>query len=120
MSNRRLPAWALILALLPAALAVAAPVSPQWGQLSARQQTVLAPLWSEWDRFSPQHKQHLLNLVSYYDRLTPPEQRRVDTRLKAWADLPGDQQQLARERWQRLMRLAPAERAAALARLRAH
>ncbi|MBV8046654.1 MAG: DUF3106 domain-containing protein [Paludibacterium sp.] len=108
----------LVLSLcVAAALAAAQPASPDWGELSAHQQRVLAPVSGEWNRFAPAHKARLLAMVPLYDQLAPAAQQRFTVRLKTWAELTGEQQDLARQHWQRLQALPAAQRAGVLAKL---
>ncbi|TDR80568.1 DUF3106 domain-containing protein [Paludibacterium purpuratum] len=100
-----------------AVTATAQPAGPNWGELNAHQQAILAPVSAEWNRFAPEHKQKLLALATAYDCLSPLQQRRVDARLKAWADLSEEQQALARLHWQALQAMNPAQRAEVLAKL---
>ncbi|BEV72897.1 MULTISPECIES: DUF3106 domain-containing protein [unclassified Paludibacterium] len=109
----------LLVWLLWAGLCGAQPVSPQWSELTAHQQTVLAPVSSDWNRFAPAHKQRLLAMVPAYDRLSPAAQQRLQRRLKSWAELPEEQQALARLNWLSLQAMTPAQRADVLAKLQA-
>lgn len=104
---RRLAA-ALLLCMLAAASAVAAPKDrgPQWASLTADQQQALAPLAGEWNKLGLQHKAKWLGIAKRYPKMAPEEQKRVQGRMQRWAKLTPEQRWQARERYRSIGKLA--------------
>src|SRR5512132_2703586 len=101
-------AAALLLCMLAAASAVAAPKDkgPQWASLTADQQQALAPLAGEWNKLGLQHKNKWLGIAKRYPKMAPEEQKRVQGRMQRWAKLTPEQRWQAREQYRSLGKLA--------------
>jgi hypothetical protein len=101
-------AAALLLCMLAAASAVAAPKDkgPQWASLTADQQQTLAPLAGEWNKLGKQHKTKWLGIAKRYPKMAPEEQKRVQGRMQRWAKLTPEQRWQAREQYRSIGKLA--------------
>jgi hypothetical protein len=101
-------AAALLLCMLAAASAVAAPKDkgPQWASLTADQQQALAPLAGEWNKLGLQHKSKWLGIAKRYPKMGPEEQKRVQGRMQRWAKLTPEQRWQAREQYRSIGKLA--------------
>ena len=102
-----------LLAAFAATAAVAAPKDkgPQWGALTANQQQILAPLAGEWNKLGIDHKRKWLGIAKRYPAMKAEEQKRVQSRMQAWAKLTPEQRWQAREQYRSIGKLTPDRRA---------
>ena len=97
--------WASLLcalALCSATLAAAAQPpkhNPSWAELNPQQQEILAPLAGEWDKLDADHKKQWLGVAKRYPKMTPTGKKRVQTRMRKWAELTPEQREEARRKY---------------------
>jgi hypothetical protein len=114
MAAGRIAAVTLVLALAGSAQAESLPEirPPDWGGLNPRQKQVLTPLHSEWDSLPDARRKNWLGIANSYPHMSIEEQRRVQARIKEWAELTPDQRRKARERYRSLQNVPPKQREA--------
>ncbi|MGB0127312.1 MAG: DUF3106 domain-containing protein [Rhodocyclaceae bacterium] len=114
MAEGRFAAIAFALAVAGAAQAEVLPEirPPDWGGLTPRQKQVLTPLQSEWDSLPDARRKNWLGIANGYPRMSVEEQRRVQARMREWAELTPDQRRKARERYRSLQSVPPNQREA--------
>ena len=83
---------------------------PEWVQLTPEQQQILAPLASDWNNFDNMRRRKWLLLVKRYPRMKPEQQQRLQTQMRAWAELTPEQRQIARENYKKLAKQPPEKR----------
>ena len=83
---------------------------PDWVQLTPEQQDILAPLASDWNNFDNMRRRKWLLLVKRYPRMKPESQQRLQTQMRAWAELTPEQRQIARENYKKLAQQPPEKR----------
>lgn len=114
MAAGRIAAIAILLAVAGTAQAEPLPEirPPDWGGLTPRQKQVLTPLQSEWDSLPDARRKNWLGIANRYPRMSVEEQRRVQARIREWAELTPDQRRKARERYRSLQNVPPKQREA--------
>ena len=104
---------ALIFALCFALSAFAAPAEkkqPDWAQLTSEQQQILAPLAGDWNNLGERPRKKWLLTAKRYPKMKPDEQLRLQTQMRAWANLTTEQRRIARETYKKLAKQPPEKR----------
>ena len=111
----------------PTTAVIGTPPQPGWSLLSAQQKTILAPLAGEWDRMENIRRKKWLGIAERYPAMKPDEQRRMQERMREWANLtpeqrarvrdsykefnqlPSGQKQTVKQKWEAYSSLPPEE-----------
>jgi len=83
---------------------------PIWAELSPAQKQVLSPLEPEWATLDVVRRKNWIAIADRYPKMTPEEQKRVQERMRAWAQLTPQQREAARARYRALSKLPPDKR----------
>ena len=70
------------------------------------------PLSKDWDGLESYRRKKWLGIAQRYPQMPPEQQQRVSARMKAWAALTPQERNLAREKFKKLNKAAPEQRAA--------
>jgi len=80
-----------------------------WSALAPDERRVLGPVGPDWDRLPGYQQQRLISSARRYPSLQPIQKERFDSRLRTWAEMTPEQRRAARETYQGLRRLPPAQ-----------
>jgi len=111
----------------PTTAIIGTPPQPGWSLLSTPQKAILAPLAAEWDKLDNIGRKKWLGIAERYPAMKPEEQRRVQDRMREWANLtpeqrakvrdtykefnqlPSEQKQTVKQKWEAYSSLPPEE-----------
>ena len=111
----------------PTTAVIGTPPQPGWSLLSAQQKAILAPLAAEWDKLDNVRRKKWLGIAERYPGMKPEEQRRMQDRMREWANLtpeqrakirdsykefsqlPSEQKQTVKQKWEAYSSLPPEE-----------
>ena len=111
----------------PTTVVIGTPPQPGWSLLSAQQKVILTPLVAEWDKLDNVHRKKWLAIAERYPGMKPEEQRRMQDRMREWANLtpeqrakvrdsykdfnqlPAEQKQAVKQKWEAYSNLPPEE-----------
>lgn len=111
----------------PTTVVIGTPPQPGWSLLSAQQKAILAPLATEWDKLDNVRRKKWLAIAERYPGMRPEEQRRMQDRMREWANLtpeqrakvrdsykdfnqlPAEQKQAVKQKWEAYSNLPPEE-----------
>ena len=105
-----LAAAALALALIGAPVWAVTSPQPKWSALSPARQAALEPLKSEWDKLPNNRKLKWIGVADKLPTMKPDEQLRIRKNMAHWAKLTPDQRRVARENYQTLKEVPPAQK----------
>lgn len=112
----------------PTTALIGTPPQPGWNLLGPQQKSILAPLASEWDKIDNMRRKKWLGIAERYPSMKPDEQRRVQDRMREWANLapeqrakirdsykefnqlPTEQKQVVKQKWEAYSNLPPEEK----------
>jgi hypothetical protein len=80
-----------------------------WTALAPDERRVLGPIADHWDRMPGEQQQRFITSARRYPSLQPIQKERFDSRLRTWAEMTPEQRRAARETYQGLRRLPPAQ-----------
>ena len=111
----------------PASVIIGTPPQPGWSALGPQHKVMLAPLAGEWDKMDNVRRKKWLGIAERYPGMKPEEQRRVQERMREWANLspeqrakvrdsyrefnqlPSEQKQTVKQKWEAYSSLHPEE-----------
>lgn len=111
----------------PTTAVIGTPPQPGWSLLSAQQKAILTPLAAEWDKLDHVRRKKWLGIAERYPAMKPEEQRRMQDRMREWANLtpeqrakvrdsykefsqlPSEQKQTVKQKWEAYSSLPPEE-----------
>ncbi|MGB2904367.1 MAG: DUF3106 domain-containing protein [Candidatus Dechloromonas phosphoritropha] len=111
----------------PTTAVIGTPPQPGWSLLSAQQKATLAPLARDWDDLDNIRRKKWLGIAERYPAMKPDEQRRMQERMREWANLtpeqrakvrdtykefnqlPSEQKQTVKQKWEAFSSLPPEE-----------
>lgn len=111
----------------PTTAIIGTPPQPSWSVLSTQQKSILTPLSVEWDKMDNIRRKKWLGIAERYPSMKPDEQRRVQDRMREWANLtpeqrakvrdsykefnqlPSEQKQVVKQKWEAYSNLPPEE-----------
>jgi len=82
---------------------------PTWSDLTPAQQQVLGPLKPDWDRLDVVRRKKWVGVADRFPKMKLEEQKRLQQRMKDWAQLSPEQRRAARERYKAFNQL-PADK----------
>ncbi|WP_170133683.1 DUF3106 domain-containing protein [Undibacterium pigrum] len=83
---------------------------PGWKELNASQQKALLPLQAHWETLDEKSRAKWLGIANRYVSLNPDEQKRIQKRMEAWAQLSPEQKQIARLNYSQAKKLEAAQK----------
>ena len=89
----------------PTTAVIGTPPQPGWSLLSASQKSILAPLAKEWDKLDNIGRKKWLGIAERYPAMKPEEQRRVQDRMREWANLTPEQRAKVRDTYKEFSQL---------------
>jgi hypothetical protein len=111
----------------PTTAVIGTPPQPGWSQISTQQKAILTPLAAEWDKLDHVRRKKWLGIADRYPAMKPEEQRRMQDRMREWANLtpeqrakvrdsykefsqlPSEQKQTVKQKWEAYSSLPPEE-----------
>jgi hypothetical protein len=89
----------------PTTAIIGTPPQPGWSLLSTPQKAILAPLAAEWDKLDNIGRKKWLGIAERYPAMKPEEQRRVQDRMREWANLTPEQRAKVRDTYKEFNQL---------------
>ena len=89
----------------PTTAVIGTPPQPGWSLLSAQQKAILAPLAAEWDKLDNVRRKKWLGIAERYPGMKPEEQRRMQDRMREWANLTPEQRAKVRDSYKEFSQL---------------
>ena len=80
-----------------------------WTALAPDERRVLGPIHDHWDGMPGEQQQKFIYSARRYPSLQPIQKERFDSRLRTWAEMTPEQRRAARETYQGLRKLPPAQ-----------
>ncbi len=81
-----------------------------WSSLSSAEQRALSPLAGQWEQLDDVQRDKWRAMVDRFDTMTPDEQARVQSRMRSWSRLSGNERVRALEQYRALRNIAPERR----------
>ena len=94
----------------PTTAIIGTPPQPGWSQLNPQQKQTLAPLSGDWDKMDNIRKKKWLGIADRYPGMKEAEQRRIQDRMREWADLTPEQRAKVRNSYKDFNQLPPEQK----------